>query len=235
MTLWLGNTVYLYISVAFAQMLKAIVSVVVFILSVVAGLEIMSYRMLLIMSVISFSVLIASYGKVNISWVGIFYQMEDVIGEVLRLIFMEILVKREGLKLNPVSVIAICLLIPWVFLEKLKMNAHGTWNFKPLIPTLNSLCTFSLNLSVFLVISHTGALTIRVAGVVKDWIVVLPSAILFADTKLTLITTAALFALTPTWRLLVRSKHSLSYALNDFISSVTLTSSTVGFSRTIGM
>lgn len=67
------------------------------------------------------------------------------------------------------------------------MDAQGTWNFQPLVLTLNSLCTFALNLSVFLVIQHTSALTIRVAGVVKDWVVVLLSAILFADTKLTLI------------------------------------------------
>lgn len=65
------------------------------------------------------------------------------------------------------------------------MEAGGTWNFQPVILTLNSLCTFALNLSVFLVITHTSALTIRVAGVVKDWVVVLVSAILFADTKLT--------------------------------------------------
>ncbi|KAF5728216.1 sugar phosphate/phosphate translocator [Tripterygium wilfordii] len=57
----------------------------------------------------------------------------------------------------------------------------------PLVLTLNSLCTFALNLSVFLVISHTSALTIRVAGVVKDWVVVLLSALFFADTKLTII------------------------------------------------
>ncbi|CAA3015528.1 probable sugar phosphate phosphate translocator At3g14410 [Olea europaea subsp. europaea] len=194
MTLWLGNTAYLYISVAFAQMLKAIMPVAVFILGVAAGLEMMSCRMLMIMSVISFGVLVASYGEVNISWVGVFYQMGGVVGEALRLIFMEILLKRKGLKLNPISVMyyvspcsAICLLIPWIFLEKSKMDAQGTWNFKPLVLSLNSLCTFALNLSVFLVISHTSALTIRVAGVVKDWVVVLLSAILFADTKLTLI------------------------------------------------
>ncbi|XP_021894953.1 probable sugar phosphate/phosphate translocator At3g14410 isoform X2 [Carica papaya] len=194
MTLWLGNTAYLYISVAFAQMLKAIMPVAVFVLGVAAGLEMMSCRMLLIMSVISFGVLVASYGEINISWIGVVYQMGGVVGEALRLIFMEILVKRKGLKLNPVSVMyyispcsAICLFIPWIFLEKPKMEAQGTWNFQPLVLTLNSLCTFALNLSVFLVISHTSALTIRVAGVVKDWVVVLLSAILFADTKLTVI------------------------------------------------
>ncbi|KAF3683928.1 putative sugar phosphate/phosphate translocator [Capsicum annuum] len=196
MTLWLGNTAYLYISVSFAQMLKAIMPVAVFILGVAAGLEMMSCRMLLIMSVISFGVLVASYGEIDINWVGVVYQMGGVVGEALRLIFMEILVKRKGLKLNPISVmyyvspcrhVALCLLVPWIFLEKPKMDEQRSWSFQPLILTLNSLCTFALNLSVFLVIQHTSALTIRVAGVVKDWVVVLLSALLFADTKLTLI------------------------------------------------
>ncbi|KZV28208.1 putative sugar phosphate/phosphate translocator [Dorcoceras hygrometricum] len=222
MTLWLGNTAYLYISVSFAQMLKAIMPVAVFILGVIAGLEVMSGKMLLIMSVISFGVLIASYGEIDINWVGVVYQMGGVVGEALRLIFMEIFVKRKGLKLNPISMMyyvspcrhvlrslefgnmsrnyhfpfklkissqcsALCLLIPWIFLEKPRMDEQVTWSFKPFILILNSLCTFALNLSVFLVISHTSALTIRVAGVVKDWVVVLLSALIFADAKLTLI------------------------------------------------
>uniref|UniRef100_A0A1J3H0X2 Putative sugar phosphate/phosphate translocator n=1 Tax=Noccaea caerulescens TaxID=107243 RepID=A0A1J3H0X2_NOCCA len=195
MTLWLGNTAYLYITVAFSQMLKAIMPVAVFILGVSVGLEIMSSRMLLIMSVISFGVLIASYGELNIIWIGVVYQMGGIVAEALRLILMEILVKRKGIKLNSISLMyymspcsAICLCIPWIFLEKPKMDANNsTWDFHVLVLSLNSLCTFALNLSVFLVISHTSALTIRVAGVVKDWIVVLVSALLFAETKLTII------------------------------------------------
>jgi len=65
------------------------------------------------------------------------------------------------------------------------MDSGGTWNFPPFILLLNCLCTFALNLSVFLVISRTSALTIRVTGVVRDWVVVLLSAVLFSDTKLT--------------------------------------------------
>ena len=80
------------------------VPVAVFILGVAAGLEVMSIRMLLIMSVISFGVLVASYGELNINWIGVVYQMGGVVGEALRLIFMEIFVKRKGLKLNPISV-----------------------------------------------------------------------------------------------------------------------------------
>ncbi|XWS16804.1 hypothetical protein CRYUN_Cryun33cG0011700 [Craigia yunnanensis] len=72
-------------------------------------------------------------------------------------------------------------------MEKPKMEALGTWNLQPVVLTLNCLFTFAPNLSVFLVISHTSALTIHVAGVVKDWVVVLLSALLFADAKLTVI------------------------------------------------
>ncbi|XP_042477697.1 probable sugar phosphate/phosphate translocator At3g14410 [Macadamia integrifolia] len=74
-----------------------------------------------------------------------------------------------------------------MFLEKPKINEAGTWTFQPTMPLLNCLCTFAHILSVFLVISHTSALTIQVAGVVKDWVVVLLSAVLFADTKLTVV------------------------------------------------
>lgn len=194
MTLWLGNTAYLYISVAFAQMLKAIMPVAVFLLGAAAGLEVLSCKMFLIMSVISFGVLVASYGEINVNWVGVVYQMGGVIGEALRLIFMEILLKRKGLKLNPITMMyyvspcsTLCLFIPWIFLEKPKMDSTMNWKFDPVIMSLNAFCTFALNVSVFLVISHTSALTIRVAGVVKDWVVVLLSALLFADTKLTTI------------------------------------------------
>ncbi|XP_073114035.1 probable sugar phosphate/phosphate translocator At3g14410 isoform X2 [Elaeis guineensis] len=103
MTLWLGNSAYLYISVAFAQMLKATMPVAVFVLGAAAGLEAMSRRMFLIMSVISFGVVVASYGEVSISWVGVVYQMGGVVGEALRLVFMEIFVKKKGVRLNSIS------------------------------------------------------------------------------------------------------------------------------------
>ncbi|XP_020109508.1 probable sugar phosphate/phosphate translocator At3g14410 [Ananas comosus] len=194
MTLWLGNSAYLYISVAFAQMLKAVMPVAVFFLGAAAGLEELSCRMFLIMSVISFGVIVASYGEVTISWVGVVYQMGGVIAEALRLTFIEIFLKKKGVKLNIISMMyyvspcsALCLFVPWIFLEKPKMDSSGSWNFPPVTLFFNCLCTFLLNLSVFVVISRTSALTARVTGVVRDWVVVLFSALIFADTKLTVI------------------------------------------------
>lgn len=83
--------------------LNTAVPVAVFILGVAAGLEVMSSRMLIIMSVISLGVIVASYGEVTVSWIGVVYQMGGVIGEALRLIFMEIFVKRKGVRLNSIS------------------------------------------------------------------------------------------------------------------------------------
>ncbi|KAG2576550.1 probable sugar phosphate/phosphate translocator At3g14410 isoform X1 [Panicum virgatum] len=194
MTLWLGNSAYLYISVAFAQMLKAIMPVAVFLLGAAFGLEEMSYKMLAIMSVISIGVIVASVGEITISWVGVVYQMGGVVAEALRLIFIEIFLKKKGVKLNLISMMyyvspcsALCLFIPWLFLEKPKMDDSISWNFPPFTLFLNCLCTFILNMSVFLVISRTSALTARVTGVVRDWSVVLLSAAIFADTQLTFI------------------------------------------------
>ena len=65
------------------------------------------------------------------------------------------------------------------------MLTAPSFHFDIVIMTLNALCTFALNVSVFLVILHTSALTARVAGVVKDWVVVVLSSLLFQDTKLT--------------------------------------------------
>ncbi|GMP35415.1 hypothetical protein CsSME_00007856 [Camellia sinensis var. sinensis] len=137
------------------------------------------------MSVISFGVLVVSYEEIDINWIGVIYQMGGVVGEALRLIFMEIFVKRKGLKLNSISVMYYvspyrhCSLLVhlWIFLEKPKMDAQGTWSFQPVSLTLNSLCTFALNISVFLVISHTSALAIRVTGVVKDWVVTISPSV----------------------------------------------------------
>ncbi|WOL12220.1 putative sugar phosphate/phosphate translocator [Canna indica] len=194
MTLWLGNSAYLYISVAFAQMLKASMPVAVFICGALAGLEVLSWKMFMIMFAISAGVVVASYGEITIVWIGVVYQMGGVVGEALRLIFMEIFVKKKGVRLNSISMMyyvspcsALCLFIPWLFLEKPKMDSSGPWNFPPIILLLNCICTFALNLSVFLVISRTSALTIRVAGVVRDWAVVLLSALIFSDSKLTAI------------------------------------------------
>lgn len=49
----------------------------------------------------------------------------------------------------------------------------------------NALCALALNFSIFLVIGRTGAVTIRVAGVLKDWILIALSTLIFPESTIT--------------------------------------------------
>ncbi|KAM5568539.1 hypothetical protein ABKV19_016211 [Rosa sericea] len=49
----------------------------------------------------------------------------------------------------------------------------------------NALCDLALNFSIFLVIGRTGAVTIRVAGVLKDWILIALSTVIFPESIIT--------------------------------------------------
>lgn len=79
------------------------VPVAVFLLGAAFGLEELSLKMMGTMSVISGGVLIASYGEVNFNWIGVVYMMGGVVGEAFRLIFIELLLKRKGLKMDPIT------------------------------------------------------------------------------------------------------------------------------------
>ena len=77
--------------------------------------------------------------------------------------------------------------VPWAVLEKPAMMVAPNLKFDFWVFFTNALCALALNFSVFLVIGRTGAITVRVAGVLKDWILIGLSTILFPDSKLTVL------------------------------------------------
>lgn len=77
--------------------------VAVLLLGAAVGLEALSIKMLTAMCIISGGVLVASYGEINFSWVGVMYQLGGVVGESARLILIEVLLKRKGLNMNPLT------------------------------------------------------------------------------------------------------------------------------------
>ncbi|GAQ90366.1 Nucleotide/sugar transporter family [Klebsormidium nitens] len=192
-TLWLGNTAFMFISVAFSQMLKALMPVAVFLVGVAFKVDVLRLDTLLNMAVISGGVLVASYGEIQFDVVGLVYQVGSVVSEALRLVLTQILLQRKGIKMDPITIMyymspcsLLSLFVPWLFLERPAMMAtRGHVLLSPGVMVANSVATFALNVSVFLAIQNTSALTIRVASVVKDWLVVFISAVLFADTILT--------------------------------------------------
>ncbi|XP_073056550.1 probable sugar phosphate/phosphate translocator At3g17430 [Primulina eburnea] len=186
-----GNTAYLFISVAFIQMLKALMPVATFLMAVVCGTDKLKCDIFLNMILVSFGVVISSYGEIHFNIVGTVYQVTGIFAEALRLVLTQVLLQKKGLTLNPIRslyYIAPCsfvfLFVPWCLLEKPEMEVSQI-QFNLWIFFSNALCALALNFSIFLVIGRTGAVTIRVAGVPKDWILIALSTIIFPESTIT--------------------------------------------------
>ncbi|GJM92829.1 hypothetical protein PR202_ga09333 [Eleusine coracana subsp. coracana] len=63
-----------------------------------------------------------------------------------------------------------------------RLREVGTFQPDFFIFGTNSLCAFALNLAVFLLVGKTSALTMNVAGVVKDWLLIAFSWSVIRDT-----------------------------------------------------
>ncbi|KAL5561089.1 hypothetical protein UlMin_030836 [Ulmus minor] len=190
-SLWFGNTAYLYISVAFIQMLKALMPVATFLVAVVWGTDVLRCDVFMNMVLISVGVAVSSYGEIHFNMTGTVYQVMGIIAEALRLVLTQVLLQKKGLTLNPVTTlyyIAPCsfvfLFFPWYILESPAIEVTEI-QFNFWIFFSNALCALALNISTFLVIGRTGAVTIRVAGVMKDWTLIALSTVLFPESIVT--------------------------------------------------
>ncbi|XP_071723766.1 probable sugar phosphate/phosphate translocator At3g17430 [Rutidosis leptorrhynchoides] len=190
-SLWFGNTAYLYISVAFIQMLKALMPVATFIMAVMCGTDKSRCDVFLNMVLVSVGVVISSYGEIHFNVIGTLYQVTGIVAEALRLVLTQVLLQKKGLTLNPITslyYIAPCsfvfLSVPWYLLEMPRIDVSQI-QFNFWIFFSNALCALALNFSIFLVIGRTGAVTIRVAGVLKDWILIALSTVIFPESTIT--------------------------------------------------
>ncbi|PNH09408.1 putative sugar phosphate/phosphate translocator [Tetrabaena socialis] len=193
-TLWLGNAAYLYLSVAFIQMLKATMPVTVFTVGVFMGTEKYSGMYALNMVVVAIGVATASYGELNFNLVGVLFQGGSIVTESFRLCLIQLLLQARGIKLNPVTTLyyiaPACfgfLCFPFTFIELPKMlNPETEWRIPGGWLLLSAFTAFALNMSVFMLIGRSSALTMNVAGVIKDWLLILLSVMLYRSPVATL-------------------------------------------------
>ena len=100
-TLWTGNEVYLYLTVAFIQMLKAFTPVITMLCLFIARLEDPTQQMILSVVLTASGTALAAYGEVNLSWVGILFMLGSETGESIRLVMTQFLL--VGLKFHPIE------------------------------------------------------------------------------------------------------------------------------------
>ncbi|CAN0877599.1 Probable sugar phosphate/phosphate translocator At4g32390 [Linum grandiflorum] len=189
LSLWLSNSAYIYLSVSFIQMLKALMPVAVYSIGVVLKRESFKTDTMANMLSISFGVAIAAYGEARFDVWGVCLQLGAVAFEATRLVLIQILLTSKGITLNPITslyYVAPCclvfLFVPWIFVEYPVLRETSSFHFDFVIFGTNSLCAFALNLAVFLLVGKTSALTMNVAGVVKDWLLIAFSWSVIKDT-----------------------------------------------------
>ncbi|KAL2553569.1 putative sugar phosphate/phosphate translocator [Forsythia ovata] len=188
-SLWLSNSAYIYLSVSFIQMLKALMPVAVYTIGVFFKKETFKSETMTNMISISIGVGVAAYGEAKFDTWGVVLQLGAVAFEATRLVMIQILLTSKGITLNPITslyYVAPCCLVflffPWIFVEFPLLKETSSFHFDFLIFGTNSLCAFALNLAVFLLVGKTSALTMNVAGVVKDWLLIAFSWSVIKDT-----------------------------------------------------
>lgn len=180
LSLWFSNSAYVFLSVSFIQMLKALMPVAVYSIGVSLKKEAYKGETMANMLAISVGVAIAAYGEAKMNSWGVILQLGAVACEATRLVLIQILLTSKGIKLNPITslyyVAPCCLVflsIPWAFVEyPFLMNRVSSFELDYMTFGMSSACAFALNLAVFLLIGKTSALTMNVAGVVKDWLLI---------------------------------------------------------------
>jgi hypothetical protein len=96
-----GNLTYLYLSVAFIQMLKATTPVAVLLSSWVMGIAAPNMKVLMNVSAIVVGVMIASFGEIKFVWIGFVYQIGGILFEAIRLNLVQALLSSAEYKMDP--------------------------------------------------------------------------------------------------------------------------------------
>ena len=168
-------------------MLKAFTPVAVLIFSFFTGLETTSCVELYIVTIICVGVAMTSVGETYFSWIGFTFQSLAILAESSRLVLTNLLLRQ--LKLDPLSslyyIAPLCALfigIACVIFEgsSLPLARICTSQFATTM-IVNGGVAFTLNVAVVLLISNTSALTLTLAGIVKDILLVILSVVVFGS------------------------------------------------------
>jgi drug/metabolite transporter (DMT)-like permease len=166
-------------------MLKASTPVGVLFISLLTGLETTSFIEVNIVSLISLGVALASVGELLFEWNGFVFQIIAIFAEASRLVLTGAILKRY--KLDSLStlyyVAPLCAVlngICCIYFEYSEIPWSRIFSF-PFFSMLivNGLVAFSLNIASVMLIAHTSALTLTLAGIVKDILLVVLSMSIF--------------------------------------------------------
>ncbi|OAA67259.1 DUF250 domain protein membrane protein [Niveomyces insectorum RCEF 264] len=181
-----GNLTYLYLSVAFIQMLKATTPVAVLLAGWAMGVSQPNLKVFLNVMVIVFGVVLASLGEIRFVMTGFLFQLGGIVFEALRLTMVQRLLSSADFKMDPLvslyyfaPVCATMNLVVALLWEVPKVSMAEVQNVGYLMFFLNGLCAFLLNVSVVFLIGKTSVLVLTLCGVLKDIMLVAASMLIW--------------------------------------------------------
>jgi hypothetical protein len=188
-----GNTAYLYISVAYIQMVKNTTSAFVFVFSIMFGLERGTFSNTFAVVMVCIGLLLTTAGEMDFSVIGFMFQIAGTVCDSLRLSLTKIVLSSShAVKLDPMSAlyyssptVLMMLTLPVFLVDSTRMTLHKVWDMK-FVLFANALLAFGLNMTSMFFMKRCGATTYALTGVVKDVALILLCCALFGHPMTTL-------------------------------------------------
>jgi len=187
----LSNSAYMHLSVAFLQMMKEANIVLVYFFSLLAALEIFSWRHLWILCCVMLATMLTIHGELHFSLKGFVIQSIGQVFESCRIVLQAALLSGAGRNFDPLTyqllVSPVCFLglAFFVGIAGFAGESMHKLAFPPISivvdwwPVLlaNCVVAFSLNLAIALFMKKSSAVSFVLAGIFKDCSIVLVSAV----------------------------------------------------------
>ncbi|KAM0561849.1 hypothetical protein ACHAPJ_003020 [Fusarium lateritium] len=190
-----SNIVYLYLSVAFIQMLKSTGPVCVLIASWMWGVAQPDSKTFGNVMLIVAGVALASFGAIEFSWLGFIFQLCGTIAEAIRVVMIQVMLSAEGLRMDPLvglyyyaPVCAIGNLVVVFFSEgpRFKWEDAASAGYGMLFA--NACLAFVLNIISVVLIGKTSGLVMTLSGILKS-ILLVSASVLIWGTHISLLQT----------------------------------------------
>ncbi|EXL55826.1 hypothetical protein FOCG_03553 [Fusarium oxysporum f. sp. radicis-lycopersici 26381] len=181
-----SNLVYLHLSVALIQMLKAASPFTVLLVQWMFGLANPTRTQIINILIIVFGVAIASAGTLEFSFIGFFFQLGGLGFEAVRVVLIEVLLSRQGLKMDAMTglyysapVVAVLNLLSAAIIELPHFNMADLHRVGFLVLLLNAAVAFTLSFTSMVLIGKTSSLVMSLSGIFKSLLLIGCSVIIW--------------------------------------------------------
>lgn len=200
-TLTTGNNAYLYLSIAFVQILKALSPVILLSLLWLLGIEKPRAILGVAVGVIVSGMITATQGELRMTWIGVTLMLLSEFFDSIKAINMQILLADKNFDsfeslavFGPAAIV--CLLIVSYHTEDYA-QAITVIRSKPVLFFVASISGLGVNLATNMYIKATSALTLRITSIARNLVIVFVAAAFRRDSPVTCLeATGYLFSLT---------------------------------------